>query len=72
VAVIGPINKIFEFLIAAIFVIFGMLATQVYVQQKHELTQQAFSAQGMLEFGGFKPVLMAPEGTMGFNPPERA
>jgi hypothetical protein len=62
VAVIGPINKIFEFLIAAIFILFAVLAFQEYMKQKHELQQQVSFAQGVVEFGRFKPVAVMPDG----------
>jgi hypothetical protein len=70
VAVIGPINKIFEFLIAAIFILFAVLAFQEYMKQKQELQQQASFAQGVLEFGKFRPVVMVPDGMGASNPPE--
>lgn len=69
-AVQGPINKIFEFLIAAIFVLFAVLAIQEYMKQKQELQQQASIAQGALEFGGFKPLLIVSDGMGASNPPE--
>lgn len=70
VAVIGPINKIFEFLIAAIFIIFAVLAIQEYKKQQQELQQQASFAQGVFEFGRFKPVLIVPDKVGVSNPPD--
>lgn len=69
---LGPINKIFEFLIFAIFVIFAVLAVQEYCKQQQELRQQSFSVQGAIAFGGFKPVSIAPDCAGASNPPESA
>lgn len=67
---LGPINRIFELLIFAIFVIFAVLAVQEYCKQKQELRQQSFSVQGAMAFGGFKPVLIVPDGAGASKPPE--